>query len=160
MTVAFASSEQTTNSHDEARPCVSKAHNTCCNEEGLVQTVLEGQEASPKKVMMELPGGGRPAGARPSIKKCFPTPILVEGVEWFYSELVVFERKIFTGHTTLEQLCEVQELMENEVIVQPKNFEDRIVLMSMYNDSDWTTGSHETCVYNSFVCCGLCRKFP
>ena len=48
----------------------------------------------------------------------------------------MFEWEILPVPTTLEQLSEVQVLMENEVKVQPQNFEDRIVLMSMYNDID------------------------
>ena len=28
--------------------------------------------------------------------------------------------------------------MENELRIQPQDFEDRIMLMSMYNDIDWT----------------------
>ena len=48
-------------------------------------------------------------------------------------EPVVFKCKIFSGHTTLEQVREVQELMEKELKVQPHNFED-LIFMSVCND--------------------------
>ena len=85
--------------------------------------------------MMELPGGGQPAGVT---KNVFPTPIFVVGAEWFYSELVVFEWEISLEHTTLEQ-----ELIENEVKVQPQNFEDRIV-----------NGQPRSLCLQFIVCCG------
>ena len=53
-------------------------------------------------------------------------------------ELVVFEWKIFPGHTTLDPLQEVKELMKKELKIQPQNFEDRIIFMSMYSVIDWT----------------------
>ena len=64
-------------------------------------------------------------------------------VEWFtqspeYREVVsidgepvVFEWKIFPGHTTLQLLQEIQITMEE--IFLHKKFEDRIIFMSMYN---------------------------
>ena len=53
-------------------------------------------------------------------------------------EPVLFEWKTFPGHTTLDPLQEVKELMKKELKSQPQNFEDRIMFMSMYSDIDWT----------------------
>ena len=41
--------------------------------------------------------------------------------------------EIIAGHTTLQLLREIQTTMEENKI-QPEQFEDRIIFMSMYND--------------------------
>ena len=57
--------------------------NTCSSEEGLVQTVPEGQRKSSEQVMMEPPGAGQPMDRGQTLHKTrfVPTPILIEGVE-------------------------------------------------------------------------------
>ena len=50
----------------------------------------------------------------------------------------MFEWKIFPGRTTLNHLQEVQNMIDKEANVLPKDFEDRIIFMSMYNDIDWS----------------------
>ena len=84
---------------------------------------------------------GRFAEYRQSVKSW------TDKIEWFthsalYRELdridgeaVVFEWKIFPGHTTLKLLSEVRNMMEKELAVLPKDFKDRIIFMSMYKDS-------------------------
>ena len=51
-------------------------------------------------------------------------------------EPVVFEWKIFPGHTTLQLHQAVPRMME-EQNTQSDKFKDRIIFMSMYNDIDW-----------------------
>ena len=51
---------------------------------------------------------------------------------------VVFEWKIFPGHTTLKLLTEVQNMMEKELNVLSQDFKDPIISMSMFNDIDWS----------------------
>ena len=53
-------------------------------------------------------------------------------------EPFVFEWEIFPGHTTTQLLEKSQNLMEDELQIQPQNVEDRILFMSMYSDIDWT----------------------
>ena len=72
-----------------------------------------------------------------------------ETIEWFNDSIscrelyridgepVVFEWNIFTGHTTLKLLREVQNMMKKELKVLAKDFKDRIIFMSMHNDIDW-----------------------
>ena len=159
MTIAFASVEQTTNSQDEAASMrVESAQHS--QQRGRVGANCSGRSRCVLKTSHDGASWWRSAGRSldPSQKMFFqprPSPR-----EWFQSELVVFECEISPAHTTLEQLREVQELMENEVKVQPQNLEDRIVLMSMYNDIDWTTGSHEVCVWNSLCVVDHVGNFP
>ena len=50
--------------------------------------------------------------------------------------------------------------MEKELDVQPQNFEDRIIFMSMYNDTDWTRkGNQEVCVNISSRVVDFARNF-
>ena len=73
----------------------------------------------------------------------------------------MFEWKIFLGHTTLDLLREVQELMEKEIKVQPWDFEDRLIFLSMYNDIDWTRkGNRKVCVNNSMCVADHASNFP
>ena len=75
-------------------------------------------------------------------------------------EPVVFKWKIFPGHTTLDLLQEVQELIEKELKIQPQNFEDRIIFMSMYNDIDWTRkGNQQVCEENASRGADYARHF-
>ena len=50
--------------------------------------------------------------------------------------MVVFEWKIFPGHTTLQLLVEIQKMME-EMNCAPEQFTDRIIFVSVYSDTDW-----------------------
>ena len=58
-------------------------------------------------------------------------------------EPVVFEWKIFPRHTSLKLLSEAQIMMEKELNVLPKDFKDRIIFMSMYNDIDGSPKDNE-----------------
>ena len=51
-------------------------------------------------------------------------------------EPVVFEWKMFPGHTTTQLFQEVQTLMDDEIKVKPQNFQDRLIFMSIFNDID------------------------
>ena len=48
----------------------------------------------------------------------------------------------FRGHTTLQWLREIQRTM-SENRVQPEQFRDRIINVSMSNDTDWTKDGNE-----------------
>ena len=48
-----------------------------------------------------------------------------------------FEWYIFPGHTTLQILQEIQHRME-VCQTSPKEFEDRLIFRSMFNNIDWT----------------------
>ena len=75
-------------------------------------------------------------------------------------EPVVLEWKIFPGHTTLDLLQEVQELIEEEFKIQPQNFEDCIIFVSMYNDNDWTRkGNQQVCEENASRGADYARHF-
>ena len=74
---------------------------------------------------------------------------------------VVFEWKILPGHTTLQLLQEAQKMMENELKIQPQNFEGRVVFMSMNNDIDRTKrDNEETCKNKSSYVAAYARSFP
>ena len=65
-------------------------------------------------------------------------------------EPVESEWNMFPGRTTLKLLREIQKKMtENKI--QPEEFRDRFIFMSMHNEIDWTEDRYlETCVSNSF----------
>ena len=73
------------------------------------------------------------------------TLLLIVSLSGIDGEPVVFEWKIFPGHTSLKLLQEVQNMMEKDNL-QPESFKDRIILMSMYNDIDW--GRNEKAMKN------------
>ena len=55
--------------------------------------------------------------------------------------------KIFPGHTTLDLVQDVPTMTDDELHVQPQDFQERIIFMSMYNDIDWTRqGNEEVCM--------------
>ena len=58
-------------------------------------------------------------------------------------EPVVFEWMIFPGYTTLELIREVQNMMQKELGVLPRDFKDRVIFISMYNDTDWNQTVNE-----------------
>ena len=72
----------------------------------------------------------------------------------------VFEWKIFSGITTSGLLEKIQCLMR-DLQCEPENFKDRIIFMSMYNDTTWREkGNTERCEYNSQTVAEYARKFP
>ena len=62
-------------------------------------------------------------------------------------EAIEFEWKIFTGISTLTILHEIQRDLDQKNI-QPEDFSDRIIFMSMFNDIVWKTDD-ENRVYNA-----------
>ena len=69
-------------------------------------------------------------------------------------EPVVFEWKIFPGHTTLELVQEIQKFMNEELKTTPHDFKHKTICMytymSMYNDIEWTRkDNREVCLNNS-----------
>ena len=84
-----------------------------------------------------------------------------QNIEWFtkalgYRELngvdgepVEFEWTFFPGHTTLQLLREIQRTMD-EKNVQLEQFEDRIILTSMYNDIDWWSRTQRNWYFEFF----------
>ena len=64
-------------------------------------------------------------------------------------EAIEFEWTIFPGFSSLSVLQEVQRDLEKRQI-QPEEFTDRIVFMSMFNDIEWKT-TDENCYFE-------CRK--
>ena len=76
-------------------------------------------------------------------------------------EPVVLERKIFPGHTTVKLLSELQNMMEKELSVLPKDAKDRIIFMRMYNDIDWSQKDNdEICKSNSSNVAEYATDFP
>ena len=59
-------------------------------------------------------------------------------------EPFVLEWNIFPGPTTTQLLQEVQKLMEDGLKIHPQNFEDRIIFVSMYNDTDWSAKNNSS----------------
>ena len=95
--------------------------------------------------------------------------VLDEQKEWFTQsptcreldnisgEPVVFEWKIFPGHTMMTLLQEVQNMIEKDNI----KLEDRIIFISMYNDIDWVRkGNEESCKRNSSSVAKYAQKIP
>ena len=57
-------------------------------------------------------------------------------------ELIEWKWNILPGLTSLAMLRKVQDHLQNSNI-KPENFGDRIILMSMFNDTDWNTKNNE-----------------
>ena len=71
-----------------------------------------------------------------------------------------FEWKIFPGFTALGFLEKIQDLMR-DLQCEPEHFNDRIIFMSMYNDTAWRArGIKERCEYNSQTVAHYARRFP
>ena len=69
-----------------------------------------------------------------------------------------FEWYIFPGHTTLQIL---QVIQDNMAVCQtsPKEFEDRLIFMSMFNYIDWTEkGNYKECTSNSVTVKNYAKK--
>ena len=62
-------------------------------------------------------------------------------------EAIGFEWKIVPGFSSLSILQEIQQELEKRKI-QPEEFTDRIIFMSMFNDIVWNTND-ENCVSNA-----------
>ena len=52
-------------------------------------------------------------------------------------EAIEFEWKIFSGFSSLQILPEIQRDLKRKSI-EPEEFKDQIIFMSMFNDIDWT----------------------
>ena len=73
---------------------------------------------------------------------------------------VELEWNIFPGHLTLGLVREIQKKM-TEITIRPEQFRDRIIFMSMYNDTDWTKdGKPQMCMSNSFEVKAHANRFP
>ena len=65
----------------------------------------------------------------------------------------------FPGLTTLEIVQKIQEDLQDRN-VEPEDFEDRIIVMSMFNDIEWTKrGISETCISNSEQVKNYAKRF-
>ena len=74
-------------------------------------------------------------------------------------EPIEFEWNIFPGLTSLE----ISQKIRKDLKVQnnePEKFEDRIIVVSMLNDIDWTRrGNSEQCVSNSEIVKNCAKRF-
>ena len=62
---------------------------------------------------------------------------------------IQFEWNIFPGFTSLQILQTIQGNLQ-ELNIEPEKFTDRIILVSMFNDVDWTRkGNERICISNS-----------
>ena len=76
-------------------------------------------------------------------------------------EPFVFDWKIFPGRTTTQLLQEIQNLMVNELRIEPQNFEDCIMFISMYNDIDRTAKNNTSlCLEDSSNFSDYYKTFP
>ena len=70
-----------------------------------------------------------------------------------------FEWKIFPRIQKLGLLEKIKSLM-TDLHCEPENFEDRIIFMSMHNNTEWKAkGNTEQCEYNSQTVANYARKF-
>ena len=77
----------------------------------------------------------------------------------FDGEPIEFEWNVFPGLTSLEDLRKMQKDLQEQNI-EPDNFEDRIIFMSMFNDTDWTRRENsEQCFSNSEHVKNYAKKF-
>ena len=73
---------------------------------------------------------------------------------------IVLTVENFQGLTTMQLLREIQKTMEKNKI-QPQQFEDRIIFMSMKNDIDWETIEIKKLVFsNSSEVAARAKIFP
>ena len=90
----------------------------------------------------------------------------VEGL-WLFSsyqdavgmdgEAIEFEWKIFPGFASLSILQEIQQDLARKNI-QPEEFKDRIIFMSMFKDIEWKTND-ENCISNTEKVKNYAMKF-
>ena len=69
----------------------------------------------------------------------YPSYQEVVGVD---GEAIEFEWNIFPGFSSLQILQEIQNSLRNRNI-QPKEFKDQIIFISMFNDIDWPKGKND-----------------
>ena len=75
-------------------------------------------------------------------------------------ETVEFEWNIFPRLTSLEMLQKVQEDLRSRRL-EPEDFQDRVIFMSMFNDIDRTMrGNSEKCISNSEQIKNYAGRFP
>ena len=74
---------------------------------------------------------------------------------------VVFEWRIYQGHTKAKLLDEVQKMMADENTVHRFDVKGRIIFMSIYNDIDWDQKRNEdVCAQNSANVSAYAKLFP
>ena len=75
--------------------------------------------------------------------------------------ILLHDRAIKPGHTTVELLREVQTRVTTRGI-KPEEFKDRIIFMSMYNDIDWSKGGEffNECFTNSLKVRDYAHRCP
>ena len=66
--------------------------------------------------------------------KMYPSYKELSGID---GEAIEFDWNIFSGLSSLQILQEIQQDLDRKII-QPEEFTDRIIFMSMFNDIDWT----------------------
>ena len=64
-----------------------------------------------------------------------------------HGEAIEFEWTFFPGFSTLSSFQEIQKDLA-EKNIEPENFQDRIIFMSIFNDILWKTGD-EKCILNA-----------
>ena len=75
-------------------------------------------------------------------------------------EAIEFEWNILPGFTTLQILQQTQNDLQSKNI-EPEQFPDRVIFMSMFNDTDWTKRNiEETCASNSEKVTLYAQRFP
>ena len=52
----------------------------------------------------------------------------------------------------MQLLQEIQQLMDDEIKVHPRDFKGRIILMSMYNDIEWAQKNNEDMCRQNLSC--------
>ena len=73
---------------------------------------------------------------------------------------MLFEWKNVHGHTRLQLLGEIRNMME-ERKCEPEQFKDRITFKSMCNDIEWDKkGNKATCIANSESVSQYATRFP
>ena len=73
-------------------------------------------------------------------------------------EAIEFGWKMFPGFSSLSILHEIQQDLEKRKI-QPEEFKDRIIFMSMFNDIDWKKRKDEKCISNAEEIRNYAMKF-
>ena len=74
-----------------------------------------------------------------------------------HGEVIEFEWTFFPGFSTLSSVQEIQKDLA-EKNIEPENFQDRMIFMSMFNDILWKTGD-EKCIFNAEKVKNYAKKF-
>ena len=64
---------------------------------------------------------------------------------------VVFEWRMYPGHTTAQLLFEIQTMLGSDN-THPYNFKGRIIFVSIYNDMDWDQQCNEDVRKHNSAC--------